>query len=97
MPVTHISINTSAPLGHKLRLALDYLESARDSLRDIVASMPGMVDGSDYSYLEAQFGLQAGKGTTAKAELEALMGKLDTDASVTNVKAAMQQVFNYFA
>lgn len=97
MAVTHIPINVSSPKGHQLRLGLDYLEQAIVILRDVTASMPGMVDGGNYSHLETQYGLPTGKGETAKAELETLMAKIDTDNAVSNVKATLQQVFNYFA
>lgn len=97
MAYQHISINVNSPHGQKLRLGLDYLEQALTILKDEVGAMPFMVDGSNYAHLEQQFGLEAGKGSTAKAELESMLAKLTTDAQVTNVAASMQQVFNFFA
>ncbi len=97
MPVTHISIDLAKRHGQSLRKGLDLLEEALTILNDEVAAMPSMVDGSDYTYLEDQFGFPEGKGQTAKAELESLLGKFNTNDSVSNVKAATQQVLNYFA
>jgi len=97
MAYQHITIALNSTHGRYLRNALSDLENARNSLRDIVAFMPTMVDGSDYTHLEEQFGLETGKGESAKNELESLMGKIDVDSSVTNTKAAIQQVFNLFA
>lgn len=101
MAVQHISINRSAPHGDALYQGLVGLEAALTRLKDEVGAMPFMVDMTpdpdDYSYLEAQFGFPTGKGATAKAELESMLGKLTTDASVSNVASSMQQVFNFFA
>ena len=99
MAVAHISITHSAAAPHArpLRKGLDLFEEALTILKDEVAAMPGMVDGSDYTYLETQFGLPSGKGQSAKGELESVLGKLTTDASVTNVAAAIQQLLNTFA
>lgn len=101
MAVQHISINTGTIHGRALREALDHLELGLTKLKDEVAAMPFMVDTDpnpdDYTYLETQFGLAAGDGAVAKAELESMLGKLTTDNSVTGVASAIQQVFNFFA
>ena len=97
MAVQHISINRSSPHGDKLFQGLVGLEAALTILKDEAACMPFMVDGNDYTYLEAQFGLTAGKGQTAKAELDSMLSRLTTNASVENVAASIQQVFNFFA
>jgi hypothetical protein len=95
--VQHIAIDETKPHGRKLRRGLDMLEEALTILNDEANAMPFMVDAGNYAHLEAQFGLTAGKGVTAKAELESMLAKLNTNDQVTNVNAAIQQVFNFFA
>ena len=97
MAYQHISIQQGSPLGGQLYNAISQLESSKAKLNELVNAMPYMVDGSDYSHLEVQFGFETGKGETAKAELESMLAKINTDDSVTNVNAAMLQVFNFFA
>lgn len=97
MAYQHISINRASSLGGRLYNAIDQLQSSLAALNELKDAMPFMVDGADYSHLESEFGFQTGKGQLAKAEIDSLMAKLNTDAQVTAVNAAMKQVFNYFA
>lgn len=97
MAVQHISIQKGSSLGGRLYSAIDRLQSSLAELNELKDSMPYMVDGSDYSHLETQFGFETGKGQLAKAEIDSLMGKLNSNAQTQDVNAALQQVFNYFA
>lgn len=97
MAVSHIAINKSASLGGRLYSAIDRLQSALSELNELKDAMPGMVDNGDHSHLETQFGFDVGRGELAKGELESMLFKLNTNTSVTDVNAAMHQVFNYFA
>lgn len=74
MAVTYIPIDNTKTLGIAL---LDLAKSARDfgeQLAAVQAVMAGMVDGTDYTVLEAQFGIPAGKG----ADLSYMLGVLKT-------------------
>ena len=90
-----IPINRSVPEGSELYDAIRQLRSSIRRLTDIQASMVQLTDTTpdpdDYSLLEEHFGLDAGLGDDAKAELDSLIGKLTTDASVTFVAAAIAQ------
>lgn len=97
MAVQHISIQKGSSLGGQLYNAVDSLQASLAKINELMAAMPYMVDGSDYSHLETQFGFETGKGQLAKAEIESLMGKLNSNAQTQDVNAALQQVFNYFA
>lgn len=97
MAVQHISIQKGSPLGGQLYNAIDSLQASIAKLNELKDSMPYMVDGSDYSHLETQFGLATGSGSLAKGEIDSLMAKLNTNNAVSDVNAALQQVFNYFA
>ena len=94
--------------GQILRRALSNLELGREGLEDIVAAMALMIDGdgsnvSHFGEVTSRFGFveQAGapSGTTAKAafeELNSLLFKLTTNASVTDVLNAQTQAYNKF-
>lgn len=64
----------------------------RDLLRELTAIGNTMIDGADYTMLEAQFRCQAGAGSTLIGEMNSVLGKIDTDSSVTNVKTAIDQL-----
>lgn len=97
MSVNHISIDERKPHGRQLRRGLSLLREALAVLRAEAGAMTVMVDGSDYVYLEDQFGFPAGKGQSAKGELESTLAKFNTDADVTNVKAATDQLLNFLS
>jgi hypothetical protein len=64
MAVQYISIDSTKRLGSELRQAVNYgtaFEQQLDKLKDI---MDTMIDGTDYSRLETDFGLATGKGET---------------------------------
>jgi len=88
--------------SQRIRECLNNLERGRNELVAEVSTMELMIDGdgSNVSHFEAvrvKYGFP--DTTVAKAafeELAALKGKLDSDASTSNVKAAMLQAFNKF-
>jgi hypothetical protein len=64
MAVQYISIDSTKRLGSELRQTVNYgtsFEQQLDKLKDI---MDTMIDGTDYSRLETDFGLATGKGET---------------------------------
>ena len=97
MAVSHISIQKSSALGGQLYNAIDQLQSSLAKINELRLAMPYMVDGSNYAHLETQFGFETGRGELAKAEIDSLMAKLNSNAQTSDVNAALQQVFNYFA
>ena len=64
MAATYIPINTGQRLGAQLRNAVDQLQAAKQALAKLKAIMDTQVNVSDYSMVEAQFGLQTGQGVT---------------------------------
>lgn len=64
MAATFIPINTGQRLGAQLRNAVDQLQAAKHALAKLKAIMDTQVNVSDYSMVEAQFGLQTGQGQT---------------------------------
>jgi hypothetical protein len=62
MPGNWISVNTGTRLGLDIRGAVDSQRSTLDRLKRLKAIMDQQTDGTDYTQIEAQFGLQAGTG-----------------------------------
>ena len=102
MPVSHISFDSNSEYGQQLRSSLNSLEKGKDDLNDLLGVMATMLDGdgsqaAHFEYFIPRFGFP--DTATAKAaydELQSLMFKLNTDAQVDFVNAAMTQVFNKF-
>jgi hypothetical protein len=62
---------------------------------NVLGKLAAMVDGSDYTRLEQQLGLQAGQGTTLFAQLNSVVGNFrDTDSHAA-VNAAIDQFDNW--
>ena len=86
--------------GNALKLALKQLAQARSSLLAMQGIMTQAIDTTpdpdDYTLLETTFGLPAGQGAAAKAELDSVVSKITVDSSVTNVAAAITQAAAIF-
>ena len=86
--------------GVILRQGLTQLESGFNSLNNVLNSMNHMVDGdgSDIAHFDemvVRYGFP--DTTTAKAawdELNSVLAKLNTDASVTTVNSSLLQIFS---
>jgi hypothetical protein len=81
MAVQYISIDSTKRLGSELRQAVNYGTAFDQSLIKLKEIMETMIDGSDYSRLETEFGLAAGKGETVYN----LVVGAATDVSGTNI------------
>lgn len=64
MATTYIATNTTRRLGADLRQAVHALKEARSDFRELKATMETMIDASDYTLLETEFGLPTGQGQT---------------------------------
>ena len=102
MAATNFFIDTSKQHGSKLKSALNQLETGFDSLNDILANIPHMIDGDGSSsthFVEVTNRYGFPDDATSKAayeEIQSVMSKLNTDASVTSVNAALLQAFAKF-
>ena len=102
MAFSKIHYEAGLPHGALLRKALVGLETGLDDLLDTVACMAMMIDGdgSDAAHFgEVKSRYAFFDNATAKAawdELNSLKFKLSTNASVTDVNAALIQAFNKF-
>ena len=62
----------------------------------VLAKFTAMVDGSDYTRLESQLGLQAGQGTLLYAQLNSVAGNFaDSSKTQAQVEAAVDQFNGY--
>jgi hypothetical protein len=81
MAVQYISINSTKRLGSELRQAVNYGTAFDQQVAKLKELMETMIDGTDYSRLETEFGLAAGKGETVYN----LVTGAATDVSGTNI------------
>lgn len=102
MAFTHFQIGAASTHGPQLRSILSQLENGRSGLFQIIATMNTMIDGDGslaamFPEVTARFGFQSdAQSKAAWDELNSLQSKLNTDASVSSVAAAMVQAFNKF-
>lgn len=102
MAVSHLSFNDQLTHGRLLRASLNKLEEGLEELNDTLATMTLMIDGdgsqaAHFTYATTKFGFSSDANTKAAYdELNSLAAKLTTDASVSNVNAALLQAFNKF-
>jgi hypothetical protein len=102
MAVSHIAFNDQLPHGRQLRAALSKIEDGYESLNEVIAIMTRMIDGdgssaAHFTYMVTKMGFADTAGAKAAFdELNSLAFKLNTNASVTDVNAALLQVFSKF-
>jgi hypothetical protein len=88
----YIPIASTTELGNAVKSAVRQVRGGIAILVALQATMVQAIDVANYAALETAFGLQAGDGTRLKAELDSMLSKVTTDASVTFVKAAIDQM-----
>jgi hypothetical protein len=99
MAFTKIHFNEALPHGRLLRSTLTSMENGHDGLNDLMAALALMIDGdgsSETHFDEIMTRLGTTSTASAKAlydELASLRFKLNTDSSVTDVLAAINQAF----
>ena len=102
MADNHYLFNRELAAGWRLGRAMEDLENAVNRLLAEKATMVAMIDGdgSNVTHFNAHVTAYGFSDTTnAKAayeELASMIGKLDTDASVSSVKAAIAQALARF-
>ena len=94
MSTSHVNFNgADFILAGKVREMIAAGRLFRERLRELTAIGNTMIDGSDYTMLEQQFRCQTGAGEMLIGEMNSVLAKLDTNSSVTNVLAALDQLF----
>lgn len=100
--MTHISFDETKKHGRELRAALQWLEEGYEALSDLKTVMTHMIDGdgssaTHFAVVTSRFGFTDNNVSKAAwDEINSLLGKLNTDGSVTFVNAALLQVFAKF-
>lgn len=100
MAMTHIQFNDQLQHGRYLRRVLQMTEEGRETLIKTKDVMQTMIDGdgsdaAHFTEVTTRFGFT--DNATSKAawdEINSALSKLTTDASVTNVQAALLQLFS---
>jgi hypothetical protein len=93
-PMARYVLDESKPLARVLR---DGLNSLRNGIYKLSWVLGALNQGSDQDNADALGLANTTLAANAKSELSSDVGKLQTDASQSNVKAALQQMLDQFA
>jgi hypothetical protein len=99
MAFTHIHFNQDSQYGRKLRAFLNKAEQSDDEFTDVREVMLQMRDGdgsqdAHYAEVTSKFGFASdAKARAAFEELESAYSKTSGNGSVSNVRAARDQMF----
>lgn len=105
MAFQHLGYNHSSPYGNQLSYLLVNFEASFNGLTNsngLIGTMALMIDGdgsqdAHYAEIKTQFGFATDAAARAAFnELLSVQGKLNTDASVSSVHAAITQALNKF-
>lgn len=90
MAADFIVVNRAKQLGNNMVRAADLTRELRELVDKIVDSANHCFDGADYSLLEQQAGLAAGKGANTLALFNLVQTILNTNADVTGANRLSQ-------
>lgn len=99
MASTHIHFNDQTQYGRKLRRMLQLMEEGDDLMSDVRDMIIQMRDGdgsqdAHYAEVTARFGFESdAKARSAFEELDSAYSKTSGNGSVTNVRAARNQLY----
>jgi hypothetical protein len=99
MAVNHILFSTSTQFGAALSSAVKRFETSFGNLNELHATLALMIDGdgsdaAHFAYMATALGSTNAAAKAAYDELSSFLFKLNTNASVTDVNAALRQVAN---
>lgn len=83
MAIDFLSVDTTKRLGSGLIRAADLMRELRELIAKLTAAADHCNDGSIFTTLEAQFGLQAGKGANVASLLVGIRDILNTSTEFT--------------
>jgi len=96
MAAGYIPVDPAKPLGAALLDGVRQLNASIARLQALQAVIVQMIDTTpnpdDFTLVDAAFCAQTGFGEAMKGELDSVLGKLTTDASVDHVLAARNQM-----
>ena len=95
MAFNQIAVNRASVWGSALINFRNTLQNAINQGNEQLGKMTAMIDSNDHAQIEAQFGLPPGTGKQVYLELSSVVGRFQTDASIDNLKSAMQQFINF--
>jgi hypothetical protein len=101
MAFDHISFNDQTNYGRMLRRCLTFMEEGDDLFRDVRSVMIKMCENNDptdannFIEVTSKFGFATNaKAKAAFDEIDSAYSKTSGDASVSNVRAARDQLFD---
>ena len=85
MAINNITVNRSFILGSQLASLVESQNNIIATMRKIKSQMDNMTNASDWTVIEAQFGIPAGKGQTVYNLIAGALSELDADTSLSNL------------
>jgi Family of unknown function (DUF6171) len=85
MAANNIPVLRNKPLGGQLIQLQAHLQMAANLVNQLAGQSAAMANGSDYSQVEAQFGVPNGAGTVVNAMLQGLKVEMGASINVQNV------------
>lgn len=82
MAINYITVNATRALGAELLALSNNLRSDKDRLSKLKAMLDQMTDAVDYSAIEAQVGLPAGKGVLVYNLVAGALADLNANTNV---------------
>ena len=92
MAIDFIPYGVATPRQSELRNLIKQAKQVRDALVTQRDMMSHMNDGANWTALESEYGIAAGSGDDAFAELDSYLAKVNSDASISAVKTALDQL-----
>lgn len=77
----NIDLTSNKRLAYKLRQAIDDFLKAESQLEALKSDMDQMINGTDYTTLEAEFALPAGKGDDVYNLVAGAVSELNADTN----------------
>lgn len=102
MAFNYLHFDQTLQHGRLLRSMLTLNEQGDDALADVVLAMTNMLEGdgtsdAHYGEIMTRFGfVSTTKAHAAYNELSSMLSKTSGNGTVSDVRAARDQVFNYF-
>lgn len=85
MAINYITVDREKSLGNQTIAIVNTLREYQDKLRQLKEIMDNMTDGTDYTKIEAQFGLVTGKGQPLYNLVAGATSELAVDSNFVNL------------
>lgn len=85
MAINYITVDRSRQMGNELLNIIEMLRLYQDKLRQQKELMDNMTDGTDYTAIETQYGVQTGKGDETYNLIAGTVAELAADTNFSQL------------